>query len=129
MKKMYLFLVLFALMAGDGFTWGEGVPAGEPGVSGAASAGEGYVAEPPYKAPEPPVAKDGCVVGGCSGELCVDGKDGPVASPCLWTASFACYGKTSVCERGADGRCGWRQTTELKACLEKAKDFQMPRVE
>jgi hypothetical protein len=61
-------------------------------------------------APEP----SPCVVTGCSGQLCADE---PMASTCEWTAAYACYGDYGICERDADGVCGWRQTEELTACL------------
>lgn len=56
-----------------------------------------------------------CVVTGCSGEICADSD---MMSPCIWKDSFACY-KSATCERGADGKCGWRATPELSACLAK----------
>ncbi|AUX46201.1 uncharacterized protein SOCE26_077060 [Sorangium cellulosum] len=55
-----------------------------------------------------------CVVTGCSGQICAD-ED--MASTCEWREEYACYGEHGVCERGASGECGWRQTPELEACL------------
>ncbi|WP_437996668.1 hypothetical protein WMF26_37605 [Sorangium sp. So ce185] len=57
-----------------------------------------------------------CVVGGCSGQLCVEA-DNDLATTCEWREEYACYQEHGVCERGASGECGWRETPELKACL------------
>jgi len=60
-----------------------------------------------------------CVRGGCSGEICTD-KQSQVVSICIWKEEFACY-QTAICERQPDGKCGWRQTPELKECLKAAR--------
>lgn len=62
----------------------------------------------------------GCVIGGCSGELCSDAKDGPMMSNCMYVPAYACY-KTATCERQADGVCGWTETPELERCLRDAE--------
>lgn len=72
-----------------------------------------FVVEPTKK--EEVSAK--CYIGGCSSEVCTD-KPGAV-STCIYRDSYACY-KGATCERQANGACGWTQTTELKACLQKA---------
>lgn len=63
-------------------------------------------------------SKNECVIGGCNGELCLDkeANDKGVASICLYKPEFACY-KSAKCEKQANGKCGWTQTSELKACL------------
>lgn len=66
------------------------------------------------KSPSP--SKGKCVVGGCSGELCVDASLGGVASICIYREEFMCY-KSAACEKQADGRCGWTQTEDLKSCI------------
>lgn len=63
-----------------------------------------------------PVSKNGCIVGGCSGEICQDKDEEPMASTCLYKEEYDCY-KKAVCERQSDGKCGWTQTDELKTCL------------
>lgn len=64
---------------------------------------------------------DGCVIGGCSGQLCTDGSpDSPAMSTCEWREEYACYPKFGVCERQKDGACGWTQTPELDQCLQVA---------
>lgn len=60
----------------------------------------------------------GCVVGGCSGQLCVEAGLGDVVSTCEWRNEYACY-QTAVCARQADGHCGWSQTAQLRACLQQ----------
>lgn len=60
-----------------------------------------------------PSTKDGCVVGGCSGEVCADKE---MASACIYKPEFACY-RTATCEKQKNGACGWTQTKELASCL------------
>jgi thiol-disulfide isomerase/thioredoxin len=61
----------------------------------------------------------GCVIGGCSGQLCIEeGDDG--VSTCEFREEYACY-NTASCERQADGQCGWTQTEELTSCLGNAQ--------
>ena len=82
------------------------------------------VAPQPQQQPSAPLPTDGaatstsggCIIGGCSKELCTDASAGPVMSPCIYEASFACY-KTAACERQPDGQCGWTPTPELAACI------------
>lgn len=59
-----------------------------------------------------------CVVTGCSGQLCEE-EDTP--STCEWTDAYACYQDLGICERDANGACGWRQTPELVECLENPR--------
>lgn len=63
----------------------------------------------------------GCVTAGCSSQLCVDAKQGDMASTCEWTEAYACYQKAGVCARLGDGMCGWVPTKELNTCLDTAK--------
>lgn len=58
----------------------------------------------------------GCVVGGCSSELCTDASKGSAVSDCLYRPEYACY-KDAKCERQANGQCGWTPTPSLVACL------------
>jgi S-layer homology domain len=60
----------------------------------------------------------GCVVGGCSGQLCVEAGLDDVVSTCEWRNEYACY-QTAVCARQANGLCGWSQTVQLRACLQQ----------
>ena len=69
--------------------------------------------------PEMPRSSGGCVVGGCSSQLCVEGPGGDVVSTCEWREEYACY-QNAVCERQTNGACGWTQTEELSLCLESA---------
>lgn len=66
-----------------------------------------------FDPPPQPRSADGCVIGGCSGELCADQS---LVSPCIWRDAYACYRQAS-CERQSDGACGWTPTRELTACL------------
>lgn len=62
---------------------------------------------------------DGCKIGGCSGQLCVEESDRGV-STCEYLSQYGCY-KTAKCERQTDGKCNWTQTQELTACLKQQK--------
>jgi eight-cysteine-cluster-containing protein len=60
--------------------------------------------------------KEGCVVSGCSGQICVEaGKE--VATTCEYRNAYACY-KQGICERQPNGKCGWTMTKTLKDCIE-----------
>lgn len=66
----------------------------------------------PVPPPLPP--EDGeCRRTGCSGQVC---DDHDVASTCEWMPEYACYAQ-AICERQADGECGWTITPEAAACL------------
>lgn len=71
--------------------------------------------EPAPPSNETPAAANDCIKTGCSGTVCTEpGKD--VMTTCEYKAEYGCY-KEGVCERQADGSCGWTQTPELQACL------------
>lgn len=74
----------------------------------------------PAPTPTKPVAGAGCVIGGCSSQLCVDAGKGDIATTCEWTEAYACY-QTAQCEKQASGQCGWTETKELNQCLADAK--------
>lgn len=63
-----------------------------------------------------PNQTSGCIIGGCSSQLCVDASRGDVVSTCEYREEYACY-QTAKCERQASGQCGWTETQELKQCL------------
>src|SRR4051812_14703638 len=44
----------------------------------------------PSPSPAPAQAAGGCVVGGCSGQICGDAKDGPAVSTCEYKAEYGC---------------------------------------
>lgn len=69
----------------------------------------------------PTSSKADCMVGGCSGQLCVEESDEDgMVSTCEYTEAYACY-KTAKCEVQASGTCGWTQTPELTSCLDSAQ--------
>jgi len=70
---------------------------------------------PPFNA-SVPKATGGCVITGCSGQVCSDTE---AITTCEWTAQYACYRQYSRCERATDGQCGWAQTPELMQCIAK----------
>lgn len=82
----------------------------------------GSKAAPPAEAPaSPPPSEPGadtageCITTGCSGTICAEpGQE--VMTTCEMKPEYACY-KTAVCERQADGSCGWTQTPDLQTCL------------
>lgn len=57
-----------------------------------------------------------CVVGGCSGELCLEPGNEEVVSICVYKEEYACL-KESRCERQISGKCGWTETNAYKTCL------------
>ncbi len=60
--------------------------------------------------------QDGCVVGGCSGQLCVSpGSENDIATTCEYSELYGCY-KEAICERQTDGQCGWTQTQAFLQC-------------
>ncbi len=63
--------------------------------------------------------KDGCVIAGCSAQLCISAEEasqGGGVSTCEFRAAYACY-KGIVCGKQADGMCGWTQSESLTQCL------------
>jgi hypothetical protein len=61
-------------------------------------------------------ASKGCMVGGCSGQLCVEQGDLGVTT-CEWRAAYGCYQIHGVCTRQKNGTCGWNKTKKLQRCL------------
>jgi hypothetical protein len=63
-----------------------------------------------------------CVAGGgCGSHLCLSKEEAETAmSTCEWTEAYGCYPKFGKCEVQQDGKCGWTDTPELKACIYKA---------
>jgi eight-cysteine-cluster-containing protein len=60
-----------------------------------------------------------CMVGGCSGQLCLDHSEGGSMSTCEWRQEYACY-REAKCERQSNGKCGWTPTPALTSCLRSA---------
>jgi hypothetical protein len=66
---------------------------------------------------KPQVVRDGCMVGGCSGQLCLDAKlEGDMMTTCEYRAEYACH-QVATCERQVSGQCGWTMTSGLAQCL------------
>ena len=66
-------------------------------------------------------AADDCLVGGCSGQLCVEpGNDG--ISTCEWREEYACFKDHGVCERNASNQCGWQTSQALQDCIDAARN-------
>ena len=59
--------------------------------------------------------RGGCLITGCSGQVCADHD---VITTCEYRPEFACY-ENAVCERQADGPCGWTLTAALGRCLQE----------
>lgn len=60
-----------------------------------------------------PTTNNGCVVTGCSGQICSDEE---VATTCEYLDHYVCY-KNAICERQDNGLCGWTPTQELGTCI------------
>ena len=69
------------------------------------------------------VAKTGCIVDGCSGQLCRDESSEGMTTTCEYLAEYACF-KYSKCERQGDGKCGWTQTQEFTTCVKNPPSIQ-----
>lgn len=70
---------------------------------------------------KPPSSSDiRCKVTGCSGQICSEEN---LITTCEYRAEYACY-KDAKCDRQADGKCGWKQSSDLLACLKKASVSQ-----
>ncbi|MCX8166640.1 MAG: hypothetical protein N3E37_02195 [Candidatus Micrarchaeota archaeon] len=68
--------------------------------------------------PQKRVSND-CMLGGCSGELCLDkisDSGNHVASVCVYREEYRCL-HYSICERQKDGKCDWTITDEYSKCL------------
>ena len=72
---------------------------------------------------------EGCIIGGCSAQICGEAADGSAVSNCEYKAEYGCY-KTARCEKQTNGKCGWTQSAELKVCLANPpkQDSQTPQV-
>lgn len=67
------------------------------------------------------VTRDGCVVSGCSSQVCADHE---VITTCEFRPEYACY-RTATCRKQADGKCGWDQTEQIRVCLnQNSQDTQ-----
>lgn len=62
-------------------------------------------------------AESGCIIGGCSAQLCLDAENADMASTCEWREEYACYARDAICKKQVNGKCGWEQTEALKTCL------------
>ena len=60
-------------------------------------------------------AQGACVKTGCSGHVCAD-RD--MFTTCEMRPEYGCY-RAAKCERQADGKCGFTQSKELQACLNR----------
>lgn len=66
------------------------------------------------------VAPEACMVGGCSGQLCVSADIEPPITTCEFLPEYACY-QAADCTTQADGNCGWTLTPDLMECLADAR--------
>lgn len=57
----------------------------------------------------------GCVVSGCSGEVC---GEKAVDTDCVWKDWYSCLKLTTCGRFGADNTCAFQQTAEFVACLQ-----------
>ena len=63
--------------------------------------------------PETGRERGGCMVTGCSGQVCADHD---AITTCEFRPEYACY-QDAVCERQADKQCGWTLTSAVGRCL------------
>ncbi|MBI4433664.1 PQQ-dependent sugar dehydrogenase [Candidatus Uhrbacteria bacterium] len=67
-------------------------------------------------------AAGGCVITGCSGQVCADRE---VMTTCEFRPVDACYAHER-CERLEHGSCGWVMTETLRACVDRAQGASFP---
>ncbi len=74
------------------------------------------------------IAADGCVITGCSGQICTDqaGAARGGATICMYTPQAACYQASGICRVQSNGQCGWTQTPELLSCLAQIQTSPSP---
>jgi hypothetical protein len=58
-----------------------------------------------------------CFKTGCSSQVCADEE---VVTTCEYRPEYDCY-KRARCERQSNGKCGFTQTPELRACLRRTQ--------
>ena len=58
-------------------------------------------------------ARDGCVITGCSSQVC---EDEEIITTCEFRPEYACY-NAAICERQINGQCGWTMSSSLQQCL------------
>lgn len=61
---------------------------------------------------------DGCKVGGCNNEICLNENDEVATSICIYKEVFACY-QSAECKKQNAEKCDWSQTKELATCLKE----------
>jgi hypothetical protein len=71
------------------------------------------------KTPSKPKVGEGCMIGGCSNQFCLNDDVPDMATTCEWTEAYACY-QTATCEKQSSGKCGWVESKELNQCLKDA---------
>ena len=59
--------------------------------------------------------RGGCMITGCSGQVC---GENDVITTCEYRPEYACY-EQAVCERQAGGQCGWTLTAAMGRCLQE----------
>lgn len=73
--------------------------------------------ESPLPTSSPVSETNGCVRAGCSNQLCVDQSDADdIMTTCEYKDEYACL-EQSVCERQANGECGWSESDEYISCM------------
>ena len=73
-----------------------------------------------------PQASGGCVITGCSGQVCADKE---VVTTCEFQPQYACYKQYSRCERQSNRECGWTPTQALTKCLSTPTESPSPPVQ
>jgi len=71
--------------------------------------------EPPEEVVEMGRERGGCMITGCSGQVC---GENDVITTCEYKSEYACY-EQAVCERQGDGQCGWTLTAAMGRCLQE----------
>ncbi len=95
----------------------EGIAVGEP-YPGFPGDDPGQIGD----TPKPQIVRDGCMVGGCSSQLCGSPDQmRDMVTTCEYRAEYACY-QVATCERQTNGQCGWTMTETVTQCLQDMKN-------
>ncbi|MBU0628764.1 MAG: DUF333 domain-containing protein [Nanoarchaeota archaeon] len=60
-----------------------------------------------------------CVIGGCSGTICLSKNSELMFTTCEWTEEYGCY-KQIDCGC-VSGKCDWKKTADFDNCVEEAR--------
>ncbi len=67
------------------------------------------------------ILKDGCVLAGCSNQLCVDASLAKsMTTTCEYRPQYACYEQATCARNKKTQQCSWQMDAKLEACIQRA---------